>query len=61
MKIKSTPGTEYIYNSIATYPKDTYINKLEFVSDVISAGFYNELVIGFQVWKYLIDDHNEKI
>lgn len=61
MKIKLTPGVEYIFNSIATYNKNKEIDLLEFTSDVMSAGFYNELIIGMNLWKEMIKYHNDQV
>lgn len=61
MKIKQTSGTEYIFNSIATFPTDKYIDLIEFTSDIISQGFYTDYLIGINLWINLIKHHNEKV
>lgn len=61
MKIKLTPGTEYIFNSIVTYPSDKEIDLTEFVSDIMANRFYSDFIIGYKMWIDLIKNHNEKV
>lgn len=59
MKIKYSDGITYLYNAIQSNPdKITYA---EFVSEAIANNFYKELTISWNMWKTLIEEHNERV
>lgn len=58
MKIKYNTGFEYGFNFIQS--SSGHIDLADFVSDMAANKFNQELVIYWQIWIRLIEEHNAK-